>query len=302
MYFKICVTLIVFSVSLAGRSYASEFDKTAIFNIGSTSLTNATAAKDYKAINFFVKINPHKIDQQNIGGATALHISSRNNDSEATKILVENGANPNVKDIEGYSAALRACQFGSRDAYELISSDSKINYSIKNNKGDGFIILSAIGGSDYCLSDALKNIIPTRDITVSNLRQDLKDAFIISVARDNEKIKDILLLYLEKLQEFEQKIYSLRAYSSDNIKKGNVNKEQVKDSKKFILKNIKLPPDSSYKNDKVTRGKVYRLKTGSIRKSDKKLYSFSRPKSSRARTKSHIKGPDYLINQTVIIE
>ena len=65
---------------------------------------------------------------------------------------------------------------------------NKINFVLKNNEGDGFITISTLAQSYNCLTAALKNIIPLRDISIIDLKRDLKNAFIIAVAKNDEKI------------------------------------------------------------------------------------------------------------------
>lgn len=206
--------MLIFSLSLKSLNlFASQkFNTDPVeYDTGVTSLMNAVAAADYKAIEFFIKIDPLQIDKQNIGGASALHLAVRNNDPIATKTLIDHRANPNIQDLEGYSPAMRACFYGYNDIFKIIKKNSSINFTLLNNQQDGFIILSALAKNGQCLEAALENIIPMRDLTVDDLKDRLNRAFIISLAKEDLNSKAILLKYLNKLHRFQKKIIEVES-------------------------------------------------------------------------------------------
>lgn len=273
----IILTMILsFSLQSFNLFASQKFNNPVEYDTGVTSLMNAVAAADYKAIEFFIKINPLEIDKQNIGGASALHLAVRNNDPIATKILIDHRSNPNLQDLEGYSPAMRACFYGYNDIFKIIQKDSSIDYTLLNNQQDGFIILSALAKNSFCLENVLQNIIPMRDLTVLELKDRLNRAFTISLAKEDQESKAVLLKYLNKLHKFQKKVRELK-YSQPEPVMSSVPVQKF-DTIEFELtkpkKGLKRP---------VIVNKSYELKRGSkglkIEKPQpRKRYKIKKPK------------------------
>ena len=72
------------------------------------------------------------LDQPNAKGVTALHLTSRMDDDEATRMLLEHGANPNVQDSDGNSPLHTICdQRDIETATCIIKNHGRI---LSNNK------------------------------------------------------------------------------------------------------------------------------------------------------------------------
>ena len=72
------------------------------------------------------------LDQPNAKGVTALHLTSRMDDDEATRMLLEHGANPNVQDSDGNSPLHTICdQKDIETATCIIKNHGRI---LSNNK------------------------------------------------------------------------------------------------------------------------------------------------------------------------
>ncbi len=226
--FLLILSLITSLGLMSNNISASEYftDNDDIFDTGVTSLMDSVASRDHKAIEFFIKISPLDINKQNIGGATALHLAVRNNDAIAVKILIDSGADANLKDIEGYTPAMRSCFYGYNELFKILDKGANINFALVNEKKDGFIVLNALSENNFCLEKTLKNIIPIRDLSVEKLKDRLNKAFIISLAKDDKKSKDILLKYLNKLHVFERKVSELSRFNNrtHKVKSRNVYK------------------------------------------------------------------------------
>ena len=218
-FYKILSFLVLILVMEISVSFASSEYQDADLDMGITSLMNSVASNDYQAIEFFIKIRPLDINKQNIGGATALHIAVRNNDKISTKLLIDSRANPNLKDIEGYTPAMRACFYGYGEIFDLLRNNSNIDFAQMNNDKDSFIILATLARNTSCLQESLRNIIPLRDISIEELKDQLNKAFIIAMAKDDEESKEILLKYLKKLQTFQQKVMELSKYDHQTKRK-----------------------------------------------------------------------------------
>lgn len=317
----ILLLLLTFSLKSVNLSASEKFDHPE-YDTGVTSLMNAVAAADYKAIEFFIKINPLEIDKQNIGGASALHLAVRNNDPIAVKILIDHRSNPNLQDLEGYSPAMRACFYGFNDIFQIIQTNSSINYTLLNDQQDGFIILSALAKNSQCLEQALENIVPTRDLSVADLKDHLNRAFIISLAKEDAESKEILLKYLNRLHRFQKKIKQIestqyrQAQELKNLSQMSSQPRRHDEYLRVSAKNfnavefdLKKPARyNNYKQRPVIINKSYELTRGSkglkIEKpKPRKKYKIKKPKN--AKTSKYSDKPKYKLeskNKTKIIE
>lgn len=73
-------------------------------------------------------------------GETALHLAARVNDEEMVTFLLELGAHPNVVDLKGRTAAMRAAEFGHVQTLEILASSGS-DMKIKDVDGKGIIII-----------------------------------------------------------------------------------------------------------------------------------------------------------------
>lgn len=76
-------------------------------------------------------------------GETGLHLAARVNDEEMVRFLLDLGAHPNVIDLKGRTAAMRAAEFGHVQTLEILAtagSDMKIKDT--DGKGEEDFILS----------------------------------------------------------------------------------------------------------------------------------------------------------------
>lgn len=128
---RVTALLLIFAL-IPSRAFSSDFENISGYETGNTPIIDAVSSADYKSLEFFVKLSPKSINDQNIGGATALHIAARNNDIKSTKTLLNVRANLNILDLEGYSPPLRACENKNEKLFALMAKNNKINFNLKN--------------------------------------------------------------------------------------------------------------------------------------------------------------------------
>ena len=75
------------------------------------------------------------------GGETTLGLAASVNDDEMLEHLFKLGANPNVFDLKGRSASMRAAEFGHRQAMDVLARN-KIDMKIVDESGQGTFIPS----------------------------------------------------------------------------------------------------------------------------------------------------------------
>lgn len=66
-------------------------------------LCNAVESNDQEKLKEFIKLGYNINSQQTVTGATVLHEATENEHVEIAKILLDNKANPNISDCEGFT-------------------------------------------------------------------------------------------------------------------------------------------------------------------------------------------------------
>ena len=102
--------------------------------------------RDFTAIdNLVAKGVPHILDyvhpgDGNSASETTLGLAASFNDEEMLEHLFKLGANPNVFDLKGRSASMRAAEYGHTQAMSLLAR-RKIDMRIVDESGQGIIIV-----------------------------------------------------------------------------------------------------------------------------------------------------------------
>ena len=217
---------------------------------GISGLMSAVTNNDIEGVKFFSKGGPLIINQKNLGGATALHIACRESNTEAVKILLENGANVNIADNEGWTPLMRASLVGNAQIVEMLI--------VKNAKADAF---NSIGETalvhatnSRCL-DCLNIIIEKANLiktaNLKTLKTQITDAFLLARNQEESSTKTVLEAFLDYVSKADNLLTtqvaetkqiehlsesSLETSKSEPVKKLTINK---KNSKKFALKTTK---------------------------------------------------------------
>lgn len=262
---KIIKIVFAFFIMFAFKSYAANNQ-----DFGITSLMQATANNDIDGAKFFAKMNYSEINNQNIGGATALHIASRSNYHEIVKILLDVGADVDVLDNEKYSPLMRAASFGNKESMALILQKSPV-LAFFNKNDESIIILSTISSCAECLKMTLDEVIPYQNFRPEVLKSQLQRAFLIASWKENEVQKKMLMDFMNKLSEktdvminkieapsSSKKVYILNSQDEvlqypSNLKQEFENRNLTKIESPAVKKSQKR----KYKLKKAVKKKVY---------------------------------------------
>lgn len=164
---------------------------------GLTSLMVAVADNDVEGVMFFSKTLKEEVNQQNIGGATALHIAARNKNIEIVKILLSNNININIADNEGYTALMRAAAANDLEIVKLLL-DKKSDASLFNLNNETVVIIAANAGCADCLNLILNYNKSLENINFKELQQQLSRSYAIAIRRNDEKMIEILQKYIDR--------------------------------------------------------------------------------------------------------
>ena len=163
-----------------------------------TSLMSAVSNNDVVGVGFFSKAGSALVNKQNIGGATALHIAAREANLEIVKILVENGADVNLVDNEGWTPAMRAALVGDAKIIDfLISKGAKLNQT--NVVGESAIIHAATSSCSTCLGAMFEKYNFIKLMNFALLKTQLNSAFEIAHNHENQELQTIINAYLDKV-------------------------------------------------------------------------------------------------------
>lgn len=174
------------------------YDKQSDQIAGINALMSAVTSNDLIGVKFFSKAGRIMINQKNLGGATALHIACREKNLEIVKVLLENGADVNAVDNEGWTALMRAALTGDKDIVNLLLEKDAKASSI-NSIGESAIIHAARSDCDECLNAMFDRFNFIKQMETKLLKDQLTDAFIIARNHDNQKAQSQLESYLDRV-------------------------------------------------------------------------------------------------------
>lgn len=174
--------------------YSDDSDQIA----GLNSLMSAVAANDISGVRFFSKAGPSLINQRNIGGATALHIAAREKNLEITQMLIDNGADVNIADNEGWTPLMRASLAGADDVVDLLLSKN-VDATALNLVNESAIIHASTSNCSACLSLMFEKFNFIKFMPDAALKTQLNDAYVIARNHENEEIQGILDKYLDQV-------------------------------------------------------------------------------------------------------
>ena len=218
---------------------------------GISTLMSATANNDIDGVKFFSKAGALVINQRNKGGATSLHIACREGNFEIAKTLIDNGANVNIADNEGWTPLMRASLAGNNEIVEiLLKNGAKANQL--NSLNESALIHATASRCTKCIEQIIENgdLIKNMDILV--LKSQIADAFLIARSQETKANQGVL----ESFLDYTSKMAPLVAKNSSTIdqeslplllNQKNINSSKLnKFSKNFVLKNQddeKLTPE-----------------------------------------------------------
>jgi len=194
---KIILFIVFFLFLLQQHSFA-RFEQETQNAIGVTSLMMAVVDEDIEGVKFFINTNPDSINAKNIGGATALHLASRVGNLEIVKLLLENGANPNLVDNEGVTPLMRA-SIGGFDNIVKILLENRASASILSTSRNSAIYYSTYASCQGCLTNLFTGYDFVANMPENVLKSQLETSYKIANSRQDIEEQKILQDYLNKI-------------------------------------------------------------------------------------------------------
>jgi ankyrin repeat protein len=130
--------------------------------------------------------NGANLDIQNNNGYTALIYAAENENLDLAKKLIDSGANLDIQDNQGYTALMEAATCNNSDLTEKLI-DSGANLDIQNNNGYTALIYAARKNSDL----AKKLIVSDADVNIKN--KEGNTALIYAARNKNSDLAKILI-------------------------------------------------------------------------------------------------------------
>jgi len=246
--------------------------------IGISPLMNAAIGEDVSVVSFFIKSNPTIINQKNIGGATALHIAARKGNLEICKILIENGANVNLVDNDGWSPLMRAVTSKNLDLVKMLLGKG-VDVKQLNSVGESPIIISAYSECSECLKQILSSYNSDSNFATVTLKNQLDDAMIIARNRNDVAMQSILTGYINiDAKNISPTIGSLNNNNGFRVSNKAIITEQLPE----LVQNKTLN-----KIDKETNVIIFKL-NNSNNKYNKKIFIFKGSKESKTPSSQHL--------------
>ncbi len=234
---------------------------------GITALMSAVSYNDIEGVRFFTKNNPEIVNKRNLGGASALHIACREKNYEIAKILIENGADINIVDNEGWTPLMRVASMGDEKITELlVQNDARID--IVNNFSETAIVHSAIANCTQCLKAIIDNRLIAKNFELGNqsyeniLKKELETVKTIAIKYGNVEMENFAneiekqineLIEIRAKKYYEQEKIELAQASNQAIEQAiatnqNVNNQEYK-NRLEINNNQVSDKENTNKND-----------------------------------------------------
>jgi hypothetical protein len=261
-----------------------------------TQLMNAVMNNDTDGVKFFSTKEQKIINKQNIGGATALHLAARRENSEIVATLLKNKAKTNLKDKEGWTPLMRAAaNCRTKNAELLINAGANIFFNNYNNES---ALLYAT--SSKCLKLVTKfkeiSLLKYSFLKLKIFKINIQKSIYIASRDKNAKIKDELnqiLLHLDSLYKIKKKktsegrkilLKTSPLFSEQNIK--------ISGKKNFLTINPEIPknnmitdePSKKFKFKKPTQKKTNSKVT--LSPESKRTFTFQKRKERKISNKN----------------
>lgn len=165
---------------------------------GVSSLMLAVSNNDLEGVKFFSRAGGFLINQKNIGGATALHIAARNGNIDIIIALLENGADVNIADNEGWTPLMRAAGSGNAKIVEALLAKGA-NVGALNSSHETALIHATLADCSDCLNYIFTKSDLIKSMDNKLLKEQLIDAFIIARNRENKIAQNLLEGYLDRV-------------------------------------------------------------------------------------------------------
>ena len=209
---------------------------------GISTLMSATANNDIDGVRFFSKAGASIINQRNKGGATSLHIACREGNFEIVKILIDNGANVNIIDNEGWSPLMRASLAGKQDIVEILLKNGA-KAQLLNSLNEGALVHATTSKCLECINQIIENgnLIKTMDTLV--LKSQIADAFLVARSQENSRSQGVLESFLDYVSKMSPLVIKNSTTVEQDILPIIPNQTKIgnsrlnKFSKNYILKN-----------------------------------------------------------------
>jgi hypothetical protein len=197
---------------------------------GISTLMSATANNDVDGVKFFSKAGALVINQRNKGGATSLHIACREGNFEIAKTLIDNGANVNIADNEGWTPLMRASLAGNKEIVEiLLKNGAKAN--LLNSLNESALIHATASKCIKCIEEIIENgnLIKNMDILV--LKSQIADAFLIARSQENKGSQGVLESFLDYTSKMAPLVVRNPSSSDEETLPLSLNQNKISSSK-----------------------------------------------------------------------
>ena len=201
-----------------------------------TNLMSAVIDGDAQSVDFFSKSENEKINDKNIGGASALGLACRKDNLEIIKILINSGALINNVDNEGWTPLMRAANNGNYEIVDLLLN-AKADVTKLNSEKEGALVMATKSSCVKCFMAIFAKFDLTHFLTTELLKSQLNSSFAIAKKQGNMELQNIITTQLGLI--IDEKTQDSKLDRDFKIVENNFAVEEVAKSDKKSFKKSK---------------------------------------------------------------
>ena len=156
--------------------------------IGTTCLTIAASCGHTETVRYLLGLKEVEVHHATDDGCTALHLAADNNHADVVQVLIDAGADIDVRDNLGSSPLLLACHSGSLDAVKILVR-AGAGVRVTNNYEDMCLILAASRGH----TETVRYLVGFPEVEVDHTDDEGRTALHCAVENNHADVVQVLI-------------------------------------------------------------------------------------------------------------
>ena len=155
---------------------------------GHTCLTIAASCGHTETVRYLVGLKEVEVDYADDEDGTALHLAADNNHADVVQVLIDAGADIEVKDDRGRSPLLWSCSSGSLAVAKLLVR-AGAGFGVTDNYGDTCLTIAAYRGH----TETVRYLVGLKEVEVDHTDDDRCTALHLAADKNHADVVQVLI-------------------------------------------------------------------------------------------------------------